>query len=80
MNAELSLYMQQEKMYSMEGYQGVDRLEQIVGVLGYPNITEFLADNSGAIEAMLDFISTWSERNSDWAAALQGELWDSEED
>ena len=86
MNA-LELYMEQENMHCMEGERGVKQLEAIVKVLGYGNgwmqgraIEEFLTDNSGAIEAVLGFIHDWSERNSDWKDALQGELFEEEAD
>ena len=75
MNA-LELYTDQEKMYSFEGSRGVQRFEQIVKVLGYRNLTAFLEDNSGAIDAMVEFVSKWADRNSDWKDALTAELMD----
>lgn len=60
-----------------EGEQGVRNLEQLVETLGYGHgiyrnraIEEFLIDNPGAVEAVLQFIGEWTERNEEWAAAL----------
>lgn len=61
MNA-LDLYMDQEQMYSFEGESGVRKFEQLISVLGYRDLREFLADNSGAIEAMLGFVHDCTER------------------
>ena len=42
-----------------EGESGVRDLEQLVGVIGYPSLEEFLADNPGACEAIISFIEEW---------------------
>lgn len=61
----------------IEGEQGVRNLEQLVETLGYGHgiyrnraIEEFLIDNPGAVEAVLQFIGEWTDRNEEWAAAL----------
>jgi hypothetical protein len=79
MNA-LELYIDQENLYSFEGPRGVRNFEQVVKVLGYSDVREFLADNSGALEALLGFVHDWTERNSEWKEALQGELFEDEVD
>lgn len=83
---ELQQFMQQEGMFNMEGERGVERLERIVEVLGYGTgfmrgraLEHFFSDNSGAIEAVLEFIGEWSERNSEWKEALQAELFEEED-
>jgi hypothetical protein len=78
MNA-LDLYLDQENLYSFEGHSGVRKFEQVVKVLGYRDVTDFLADNSGALEAMLGFVHDWVERNSEWKEALQAEFTTEEE-
>lgn len=77
MNA-LELYMDQENLYSFEGHSGVRKFEKVVKVLGYNDLTDFLADNSGALEALLGFVHDWTERNSEWKEALEAELVDVE--
>jgi len=61
-----------------EGESGVRNLEQLVETLGYGQgfmrnraIEDFLTDNPGAVEAVLNFIGEWVERNDEWAEALQ---------
>lgn len=65
MEEQLNAYMEQERMYNLEGETGVAHLAKIVGRLGYDTdhykrdetiITEFLADNSGAMEAIINWI------------------------
>ena len=63
---------------SVEGESGVRNLEQLCEVLGYGEgfmsgraLDEFLADNPGAVEAVLNSVGDWVERNGDWAAALE---------
>lgn len=72
----LDLYIDQEKMYSMEGPSGVRKFTKIINVLGYKTLEEFLEDNSGCMEAMLGFVHNWTERNAEWKAALTAELTD----
>jgi hypothetical protein len=65
--------MDQEKMHSMEGQKGLQNLCQIAGALGYKDsmyfgqltskacvgdLLEMLRDNSGMIEAMLEWIQS----------------------
>jgi hypothetical protein len=79
----LQQFMLQERMFSFEGDRGVKNLTRIVEVLGYGKgfmrgraLEEFLADNPAAIEAVVEFIGEWSERNSEWNDALQMELFE----
>jgi hypothetical protein len=67
-------WMDREKAHSFEGSTGVRNLEKLVKTLGYRDINDFLMDNSGAIEAVIEFITKWVDRNDDWAEALQPEI------
>lgn len=67
-----------EEFRSVEGEQGVRNLEQLCETLGYGQgfmrgraIEEFLADNPGAVQAVVDFVGEWVERNNDWQARLE---------
>lgn len=67
----LDAYMEQEGMHCMEGNKGLENLCQIAGALGYKDpmyfgqlsrkatvgdLLEMLRDNSGMIEAMVEWI------------------------
>lgn len=69
----LDAYMAQENMHNMEGRRGVEHLCQIAGALGYKDpmrfgqlthkatvgdLLEMLQDNSGMIEAMVEWIKS----------------------
>lgn len=60
----LDHYMDQESMTSLEGQRGVSNFTQIVKTLGYADLDSFLADNSGALEAMLEWIG--KRNDPDW--------------
>jgi hypothetical protein len=70
----IDAYMDQERMYSMEGSTGVKRLTQITKVLGYDynGLTSFFEDNSGAIEAVIEWIKT--QDASDWKDNLLAQI------
>ncbi len=69
-------YLSFNKIYRFEGAQGVRNLEKLLGDMGYRNgeffnrvLENFFADNSGAIEAVIDWISNlnsteWNENLS----------------
>jgi hypothetical protein len=61
MQEQLDLFCEQNSIYSFEGERGVENLSTIIEALGYvPDrfsnhgdvLKEFLADNSGAVEAI----------------------------
>ena len=69
----LDIYMEQEDMTRMEGQRGLENLCQIAGALGYKDpqyfcqfsskaclgdLLEMLKDNSGMIEAMVEWIGS----------------------
>lgn len=50
-------YIEQNRMWHFEGNQGVRRLEKVVReVCDYGDLQQFLADNSGAVEAVVNWI------------------------
>lgn len=81
----IEAFMEQEKMYNMEGRRGVENLCKLVSVLGYKDpqcygqlangaalgdLVNFLEDNSGAIEAIVNWIS----ERPDWKASISSAL------
>ena len=83
----LQRWQEQEKAYHYEGTQGVDNLEKLCKAIGYTRngayigaspIFNFLADNSGAIDAIIEWMGT--QNVPEWVAELQNELPELEED
>lgn len=79
-------YVDEKRMWNLEGESGVRKLETLVEDLGYGQgfmsgraIEEFLADNQGAMEAVVNFIGAWVERNTEWQKNLRNACEDSEE-
>jgi len=70
----LDKYIEQQNMYHFEGDTGVRNLEQVMSILGYGGIYEFLADNPGAQSGIIEWISEWADRNSEWKEALLAEV------
>ena len=67
-------YIDQESLYSWESTRGVRNLQKLVKILDphYRDIDTFLEDNSGAIEAIVEWIK---DRNvSEWAENVKAEL------
>jgi hypothetical protein len=64
-------YLDKNKMYHLEGERGVRNFVKLVRVLDsqYDSMESFLYDNSGAIEAMVEWLS--SMRNSEWVSNMQ---------
>lgn len=83
-------FMDQESMNTFEGRRGVDHLAKLVNAMGYQDfnrygqqpgghclgdIFAFLEDNSGAIEAMVEWVK--EQRHApEWSAELQSRLED----
>jgi hypothetical protein len=62
-------------------FEDYRKLEDIIEILGYrQGFSEFLADNPGAVEKIIEFISEWTPRNREWSDAIQDELDQMEED
>lgn len=64
----LSKYMDGNSMFSFEGTRGEKHFDDIAKTLGYRNTSDFFSDNSGAYEALIDWIG--SQRNAEWVEAL----------
>lgn len=76
----LERYLDDNRMHSFEGDSGIRKFEKLVSdVGGYRCINEFLADNPGAISAMVEFVAEWSERNVDWKDNLEALVGEDEE-
>ena len=80
----LRRYMDNNKMFSMEGPRGVRNLEKIATeVCGYKDdyqgvLKNFFEDNPGAIEAVVEWLGT--RNNSDWKENLETMVGPEEED
>jgi hypothetical protein len=74
------------RCYSFEMDSGVRDLENLVSCLddNYRSLHEFLADNSGAMNAIVDWIRTEGDRVQHWKmnleSALEDECEEEEED
>lgn len=89
----LDAYLDQEKLYRSEGRQGVKMLCQVANAIGYKDPMYFgqlsskaaigdlicmLEDNSGMVEAMIDWLR---DRNvDDWTEALKSQVPEEDED
>lgn len=80
-------YLSKNKMHSFEGTSGVRKLDTICETLGYHTgqfvngrpIENFLADNPGACDAIVEFIRNWVPRNDDWESELRNEIGEDED-
>lgn len=78
----VNLWTQKEKAYNFEGDAGLQKLENLLGVLNYKEqpfkygdpIQRFLSDNPGAIEALIEWLSKEVPKNEEWSSALSEEL------
>ena len=64
----LDQLIDQERLYTFEGARGLRNMEKITSVLGYRSLTDFLQDNSGAVECIYEWIAT--SRCEDFAEKL----------
>lgn len=75
----LDIWCQQNRCYRFEGESGLDNLTKLVEVLGYKEhgfrhgsaIEVFLADNPGACDAIVEFITEWVDRAPEWRENLE---------
>ena len=83
-NTPLDRYIEQEQLYSLEGERGVRNLSKLLTVIGYGGyggtIQNFLADNSGCIDAIIEWIN--EQDSEEWNESIREELTleDDEED
>jgi hypothetical protein len=79
-------FQDHEGIYSFEGERGIANLEKLVAALGYRShgfkygtlVEVFLADNSAAIEAIVEWIK--EQHSEEWKDALESELPEKDED
>jgi hypothetical protein len=71
-------WMDDNKAYSFEGPRGERNLEKLIKEFGYDSMSSFLQDNSGAIEAIIEWIK--DSGVTDWADALDDGSSDEDED
>ena len=62
--------------FNTEGEDGVDSLQDLFTVLNsqYESIGDFLSDNPGAQEAILDWIRKQIPKDKEWQKALRDEI------
>lgn len=64
MNRNLQNFLDQQQFHSFEGERGIERLNEVINECGYKDsgfrngstVEEFLKDNPGAIENLLEWI------------------------
>lgn len=63
-----------KRWHHWESESGVRQLEDLVSIIGYRNIDEFLSDNSGAQQGVVEFINEWTAKNDEWEEAIRSEI------
>ena len=51
--------------------ENVNQFRDFVGVLGYNSLEEFLRDNPGAVESIMEWIINFGDRVPEWKEALE---------
>ena len=73
----LDQYIEQQDIWQLEGEQGVRNLKNIISTIGYSGyggaLENFLADNSGCIEAMIEWIKA-NDYSDEWDMLVSAEL------
>lgn len=70
----LDKFRDHEGLYQTEGERGVNNLEKVLAALGYDSrystsvLHSFLTDNSGAVEALLQWVG--EQRSQEWRDML----------
>ena len=72
MSDALEQWQSSNNAYHFEGNRGVRSFDQLVRAIGYRGLDNFLADNPGAVEAILTWIG--EQDNEEWTEALGGEV------
>lgn len=67
---KLSTFMEHQEIYTFEGERGIKNFTKIVEALGYRSREAFWLDNSGALEAVVEWIGNqripeWNEKLAD---------------
>lgn len=76
-------YMTQEYLQSLEGETGLSNLKNVISTIGYDGygglLDNFLADNGGCIEAIIEWIKA-NDYSGEWNEKVEAELAPVEED
>lgn len=78
MSELIEKWCDQNQAYSWEGSRGIRNFTKLVGVLGYRSLDDFLSDNSGAMEAMVEWIG--GTRMPEWTDKMKDEVGGDEDD
>lgn len=72
-------WQDENRVHNFEGSSGIERFEKLLKVIGYADgnffndvLRNFLSDNSGAIEAIIEWIG--AREVDEWADALRDEV------
>jgi len=91
----LSLFIQHKNLHRTEGRKGVENLCRIVRALGYRDsqhfgqldhdccigdLIDFLEDNSGVIDVVIEKIAEFGDHNNNWYEELETHVSESDED
>lgn len=71
-------FLQEERMFTFEGQQGLNNLNRICKALGYEeqmyrngtSLEEFLRDNSGCCDAIVNWITDHMDDSDEWKVNL----------
>ena len=78
----LRKWQEKNRAWHFEGDRGVERLENLVKVLGYPGtgfrfgnpVEQFLSDNPGAMEALVVWIEEQLDESPEWRENMTAEV------
>ena len=65
-------WMDAKQYHSFEGASGPRQFDELTKILGYRDLDEFLADNSGCMEAMLEWVGDHAVAK--WIKSMEEEL------
>ena len=74
------IYLDQNRMWHFEGHSGVDKLKKVIrDICDYQdhfrnNLEEFLADNPGATEMIVEWIRNNIDTVQDWKENLASQV------
>jgi hypothetical protein len=79
MQNQLEQYQEVNGIWSLEGHRGVRNLETLVkDMAGYQSMTEFLEDNPGALQAVMEWL--YDQRNTEWSQRLTDQGYNGQDD
>lgn len=65
-------FCDKNKLYHFEGGRGVNNFEKIIAVFDYRDVDNFLEDNPGCIQAMIEWIG--EQKIAEWKEAMAAEV------